>query len=71
MVVFDKAMVALPTYLVGIQHVQSWQEMSRVVADKGELQQETSRLSQELKICYAGPENRTNAELTKNKADSL
>ena len=58
-------------YLVGVQHVQSWQEMSKVIADKGEIQQETLRLSQELGMSYSGPGNRIKVELTENKADVL
>ena len=57
------------TYLVGVQHVHSWQEMSKIVADKGELEQEALRLSQELDIHYSGPPNRMKVELTQNKAD--
>lgn len=59
------------TYLIGLQHVQSWQEMSKVVADKGELQQETLRLAAELGVSYTGPENRMKIELTRNEADVL
>ena len=59
------------TYLIGVQHIQSWQAMSKIGADKGELQQETLRLSQELGISYTGPENRMKVELTKNESDVL
>lgn len=55
-------------YRIGVQHVHAWQEMGKIVADKGELEQESQRLSKEMGLYYSSPSDRMKVELSQNKA---
>ena len=56
-------------YMIGVQHVKSWQDMGKIVTNRGELQVETDRIAQELKIFYDSPASKTNVEMVQKQAD--
>lgn len=56
-------------YMIGVQHVKSWQDLGKIVANRGELEVEADRITQELKIQYQSPEGKMDLELVDKKVD--
>ena len=51
------------TYMIGVQNVEAWQELGKIVAHRGELQREALQIAKELKIDYQTPPDQKNIEL--------
>ena len=56
-------------YMIGVQHVKSWQDMGKIVSSRGELEVEVDRIAQELEIYYESPTGKMNVELVNKKTD--
>lgn len=56
-------------YMIGVQHVKSWQDLGKIVANRGELEVEADRIAQELEIFYKSPTGKMNVELDQKQTD--
>ena len=56
-------------YMIGVQHVKSWQDMGKIVSSRGELEVEVDRIAQELEIYYESPTGKMNVELVNKNTD--
>ena len=56
-------------YMIGVQHVKSWQDMGKIVTSKGELEVEVDRIAEDLDILYKSPEGKMNVELVNKTTD--
>lgn len=56
-------------YNVSVQHVKAWQELSKIVVNRGELEREANRIAHELEIHYESEEGKHNIELVQKTAN--
>ncbi|CAB9508678.1 expressed unknown protein [Seminavis robusta] len=56
-------------FLIGVQHVKSWQELGKIVANKGELTREADRIANKMEIHYKSPEGKMNVEVVHKAVD--